>query len=78
MLTLDNWYIEDHPDMPTSTYFYQNNIKVIKSIMPLGEVRCFIEVIDTKTGKTLECLANHHTNIEDALIQANAFLEIGV
>ena len=46
--------------------------------MPLGEVRCFIEVIDTKTGKTLECLANHHTNIEDALIQANALLEIGV
>lgn len=78
MLTLDNWHIQESPDIPTSTYFYQNNLKVIKSIMPKGEVRCFIEVIDTKTGKTLECLANHHTNIEDALIQANALLEIGV
>ena len=28
MLTLDNWYIKEDPNMPTSTYFYQNNIIV--------------------------------------------------
>lgn len=76
MISLNNWSLEESSDKPLSTYFYQNNLKVIKGFMPDGTIRCFIEVID-ENGKTVECLANHHKNIEDALKHAESLLNIG-
>ncbi len=76
-MELNNWTLIESTENPYSTYLIQNNIKVVKAILPKGEVRCFIEVIN-KDGKTIECLSNHHTSLIEALKEANTYLNIGV